>query len=111
MQQVDLGDLLAHWQHRVQAGHGVLEDHAYLRAAQLFHLLLSGGEDVGVAQADAAAGDHPRGIGNQPQDREGGGSFAGTGFTHKAQGFAALQLKVHVVDRLHNAVVGAELHT
>jgi hypothetical protein len=34
-----LGDLLAHRQHRVQAGHGFLKDHGDLVAAQLEHVL------------------------------------------------------------------------
>ena len=51
------------------------------------------------------------GVRDQAKNGEGGGGFAGAGFAYEAQRLAALQLKVHVVDRLNNAVVGAELHT
>ena len=36
-----LGDLLAHRQHRVQAGHGFLKNHGDLVAAQLAHVLVA----------------------------------------------------------------------
>ena len=51
-----LAHLLAHGQHRVQAGHRLLEDHAGHAAAQPVQRGLVGGQHLGAIQPDAAAG-------------------------------------------------------
>ena len=45
------------------------------------------------------------GIGDQPQDAQGGGGLAGAGLPHQAQGVPGLQGDVDAVDRVdHHAV-------
>jgi len=81
-----LGYLLAHAHDGVERGHGLLEDHGDVAAADGADL--SGGEGGEIAGVEEdVAGDG--GVGSeQAEDGEGGGGFAGAGFADEGEGFA-----------------------
>ena len=104
-----LGDLPAHGHGGVEAGHGVLEDHADVVAAQSLHLLFRAQQQVFALEPDVAFGDAAV-FGQQPQDGLGGDGFAAAGFAHHGHAFAGLHGHVHAADRLDGAAVGGKLH-
>ena len=84
-----LGDLLADGEHRVERGHGVLEDHSDPVPANLGHLLFGQREQVAVAEKHAPAADLPGWV-DEPQDRERGHALAGAGLADDAEDLAGL---------------------
>ena len=69
----------------------------------LLHLALAELEQVAALEADGAADDAARRIGDQAQDGERRHALAAARFAHDAQGLAALQRIGHAVDRAHRA--------
>ena len=57
-----LDELVAHRIHRVQAGHGVLEDHGHLPAPEVRHLLLRLGQHILALEGDGPADHLARGL-------------------------------------------------
>src|SRR5277367_361048 len=104
-----LGDLRADGQHRVEAGHWLLEDHRDAMAPQALHRLFAERGQLLALEADRARGD-AAGLGrDQAQDAERRHRLAAAGFAHDAQGLAARELERHAVDRAHDAVQRVEL--
>ena len=104
-----LGDLRADRQHRIEAGHRLLEDHRDAMAAQALHLLLAQRRELLALELDRARGD-AAGLGrDQAQDRERRHRLAAARFAHDAQRLAARQVERHAVDRAHHAVQRVEL--
>ena len=101
-----LGDLLPHGEHRVQGGHGVLEDHGYVLAPDLVHLGGGEVEDIPAFDHQPVALHHPGGIRHQPEDGQGGGGFACAGLPHQADGLPVAQLQVDAVEGVDDAVLG-----
>lgn len=80
------GDLGADGHDRVEGGHGLLEDHGDVAAAVAAHGGFGEGEEVCAVEVDAAC--DGCGGGEEAKQGEGGGGFAGAGFSDEAQGFA-----------------------
>ena len=102
-----LDDLVAHREHRVQRGHGLLEDHRDLSAAYPHQLLLGHlqevpGRDAGLAveaveHLAVAAFDE---VGGQQADHgERGHRLAASGFADEAEGLPRLDVEAHSVHR------------
>ena len=111
-----LDDLVADGEHRVQRGHGLLEDHRDVPAAHLHPLLLGQPQQVarrGVgprveAEQDlavAALGEVRR---QQADHRQGGDGLAATRFAHQAEGLPRLDVEARPVHRPHRLPVGPE---
>ena len=100
MQADTFGDLLAHAHDRVQAGHGVLEDHGDVLAADLLKLRRAEAEHIVAADRDLAAFDDSGGIGHQVQQCQSRGGLACAGLADQADGLALFQLKADAVDGL-----------
>ncbi len=94
----DLGDLVVHRDHRIQGGHGILEDHRDLVAPDGPHLLFSLFQQVLPLVEDLPGDDPARRVGDQPQQPQGGGGLARPGLPHQAQGFPWPDGKVDAVD-------------
>ena len=58
----DLVQLSADAEHRVQAGHGLLKDHAHLVTADVQHFLFGGIKKIVALENDFSVGDFTRGI-------------------------------------------------
>ena len=101
-------DLTLHGEHRVQGGHGLLEDHGDLVAADVVHLLVGAVENVFAVEGDAAAFNIAVAV-QQLDNAHGGHALAGAGLTYNAQGFAGVQGIGHVVDGLDNALFRFEI--
>ena len=102
----DLGDLVAHAVDGVQTGHGILEHHGSLGAAQLAQILFLHGENGVAVQIDLALGDLGGVGGQHTEDGQGGGGFTGAGFTHQTEGLAAADGQIDTVDGLDHFAVG-----
>ena len=105
-----LSHLLADLVDRVQAGHGVLEDHGDIVAAHVLHLRLGHVEQVVPAVEHGPALDLSRRHGDEAHHGHMGDGLARTGLAHHAEGLAAVQRVGHAVDRAHHAVLGMEVH-
>ena len=102
-----LDELAGDAQDRVQRRHGVLEDHGDFAAADGTDAVFVQRREVLAAEADGAA-DNTGGIVEQADDRFRADTFARTGLTDDAQGFAGVQVEADAIDRAHRAGVGQE---
>ena len=94
--------LAADAQHRIEGGHGLLEDHGDLLAPDFLQLPLAHFGDVRPLVADFAAGD-PAGLLQQAQDGAEGLALAAARLAHQAEGLPLEDLEgdaVHGADGL-----------
>ena len=103
-----LDNLVAHAVDGVERGHGLLEDHRDLPAADLLHLGLRGGEEVLAVEGDRAAG-HMAGLLEQSHDGERRHGLARAGLAHHGEDLAALEVEGHAVDGADHALARGEL--
>jgi hypothetical protein len=108
-----LGDLLADGEDRVQAGHGLLEDHRDFIAAYAPHFGL--GQRQQIQRLAGAVGEHrlAADLGGcrarqQAHQREAGHRLAGAGLADQRGGLAGADAEAHVGDRADQAFVGVE---
>jgi len=73
--------LVSHGKDRIQARHGLLEDHGDLVAAQVAHRVVVQSGQVAVLEKDLPFHD-PAGRGHQPHDGQGGDALAAPRFPH-----------------------------
>ena len=108
VQDEGLHHLTADGEDRVERGHGLLEDHADLFAADAAHL--GGGEpdEVLSEQRDIAADDLGGG-GQQAHDREGGDALAGAALADDAQGASLFDREGDAVHGADHAFFGVEV--
>ena len=95
---------------RVQRGHGVLEDHGDVVAADLLHLSFGHLEQRLAAVADVAALDASRGHVDETHDGERGHGLAASGLADHAEGLSTVEGVAHAVDGLDHAVLRVEVH-
>ena len=107
MDKQRLGQLLADGIDGVQAGHGVLEDHADLCSAELPFFFLAHGQNVLTFEGDGAF-HHPPGRLEQAHNGIGLHALAGARLAHDAHDLSVVQLIGNAVDRLHLAHRGEE---
>ncbi|OPZ42181.1 MAG: hypothetical protein BWY94_02198 [Actinobacteria bacterium ADurb.BinA094] len=92
-------------EYRVQAGHGVLEDHRDVAAAHLADLALLQGEEVAALELDAPAhggvGRHAR----QTQDRRRRHALAAPGLADEPDQLARRDREAHLVDGAHGPLL------
>jgi hypothetical protein len=97
--------------HRVQGGHGILEDHGHLVAAYLLHGLFALLKEVLALIIDAAGGYYARRIGHEAHNGESRRRLAGAGLSHQAKGLALFKHEGEVLHGMHDAVLRAVLYT
>ena len=107
VQADDLHDLVADGVHRVQAGHGVLEDDGDLVAADLAEVLLLHVLDL-VAVEPHLAAHQLTGVSGQAHNGVGGDRLTGAGLAHNAQNIALIHGKGNAVQCLYFARRGEE---
>ena len=110
MQGHHLGDLVAHGHQRVQSGHGVLEDHGDLLAADAAHLLFRQLQQILSIQDDLAVQDLRGRVGQDAQDGFGDGGLARAGLAHQAQAPAPLDFQGNAVHRVDHRAGGGVNH-
>ena len=103
-----LRKLPLHREHRVQGGHGLLENDGNLIAADMIHLAHGNLREI-LSIKDDLTGVHIAIAIQQPQNTHGGDGFAGTGLTHHTQSLARLDGIGNTIDRLHNAAAGLKI--
>ena len=111
VQHQRLDDLLPHREHGIERGHGFLEDHGDLAAADLPELVGSLVEEFTPLEEDFTAGPE-FGIGGQePQDGHGGDGLAGTGFSHQGHRAVPGDVEADALEGLERlALLHAEGH-
>src|SRR5215471_13975244 len=114
MKRCSLRDLVADAKHRVEAGHGLLEDHRNVAPAQgtqgLFGQLRKV-YDRALArpEPDGTCYDASRRVRDEPHDGKARHRLARPGFADDRQRFSSAYRKRDVVDRLHESVVRHEM--
>ncbi len=91
-------DLEAHGEGRVQAGHGLLKDHAHAIASERADPRLLEREEVGPAEQDTARLDAARRRGQQPHQRHRGDALAATRFADETDRLARSERERDVLD-------------
>ena len=103
-----LGDLILHRVEGIQAGHGILEDHADLIAAHLAELARAHLRHLAVIEADGIGVD-VRVVGKQAHDGHHGHALARAGLAHDAQRLARVQVEGNIAHGLHAAHADVEV--
>ncbi|MNX03064.1 hypothetical protein D3C86_326320 [compost metagenome] len=110
-----LGDLVPGREHRVQGGHGLLEDHGHVRAAHIAHDALAGIGQVdhgaiAPAQGHAALSDASAAMFHQAHERQRRHRLARTRFAHDGQGFAPVHMERQIAHGFDRALRTHETH-
>ena len=100
-----LPNLVPYGHNRVEAGHGVLEDHGDLAAPVLAHLLRRQTQQVRPIEEDLAGDNLSRRVGDQTHNAAGQGGLACAGLPHQTQGFPLAQGDVRMGQGLDHAVL------
>lgn len=90
-------ELIADGEQGIEAGHGLLEDHAHFLAPHLSELTGGHAQQFLTAELDAAAADSAV-FRQQSHDRKGGNAFAAAAFAHHAKRFVFMDLKGNIPD-------------
>src|SRR5579884_202148 len=93
-----LGNLRANGHRGIETGHGILENHANLAAANPAHLAFRQAQQVFILKKDATADVLARRLGNQAHDRESGHAFAAATLADHTDSFARLHREAHAID-------------
>ena len=101
-------DLPPDREHRVQARRRLLEDHRHPPSADVAHPRLGQGEQLGVAEADAAGGD-PAGLGQEAHQRECGHALAAARLADDRERLPPRHVEVDAVERAHDPAAAVEL--
>ena len=104
-----LANLVPDREHRVERGHGLLEDHGDAIATNSAHLGCGQLHQIAPFEHDLATDDAPRWIRHQAQQRERGDGFAAARFAHQGQRFAGVDAEAHAIDRARDAGPGEEV--
>ena len=95
--------LVADLEYRIEGSHRVLEDHAVLIAAELFHLCLGEIPDVHTVEDDGAIYDLSGLCRHEPHHGGTCDALSGTGLTDDPHGRALTQAEAYTIDGLGNA--------
>src|SRR5499425_2835385 len=109
VQAQGLGDLLAAGEYGVERGHGLLEDHGDLFAADLPHPVGGHVHEVLAAVEDLALHALARRLRDQLHHGERRHRLAAAGLAHHAQRLALLDVEVHAIHGAHHAFVREEV--
>jgi hypothetical protein len=105
-----LGDLFAHGPYRAQAGHGVLEHHGDVGAADAAQARLGQAQQILSIEQDAAGADARGGLRQQAQHGAAQHALAAAGLAHQAQGLARDHVKTHAAAGDDRSGWSAEAH-
>ena len=95
-------------EHRVQRGHGVLEDHGDLVPPDVRQLFGGESQDVGARKPDLPTEDLTGRAWDEPEDGRSGNTLAATRLPDDPEGSARVDLKGHTVHCVEESVLGLE---
>ena len=107
VQNEQLRDLLADGQHRIEAGHRLLEDHGDVVAPDLLHRLLGKRQQVAPLQRDPPL-DAAGAAGEQAHDRQRGDALARAGFPDDGERLLRVDVEADVAEDLAPAAARVE---
>ena len=102
--------LLTHTQNRVERSHGFLKNHRNLFGSQVAHGLRVCLHQILALKPNLAIGNATGRHGQQLHDGHGCHTFTAARFAHHAQRFTAVDVKVHTIDCMQNAVIGIKMN-
>src|SRR5215212_6575324 len=103
-----LGDLASDLHRWVQRGHGVLENHRYLRAPDVLHLLLAELQDILLPEEDLPSPHDGVGLRVEAHDALGRNRLSRAGLPDYGEGLAPSQIERNAPHRLDLSRIGAE---
>src|SRR5215468_7355954 len=104
-----LGELTANRQHRVQGGHGLLEDHGDLPASHAAHLLLGERQQIASLEEDLPPDDAPGGLRDQAHDAERAHALAAARLADEGHRLALADVPRDAIDGPDHAPARQEL--
>jgi len=104
-----LGDLVADREDRVQGGRRLLEDHRDRGPADALQFPLGQAEEIAPLEQHSAAGDPPRRLRHEAEDRKCGHALAAARLADDAQHFSRVEVEGHAVDRNEAPPFGRQL--
>ena len=110
MRDQRLHDLEPDRQHRIQARHGFLKNHADIPAAALPHGVIGELQQVDAIEQNLAADDAAGLLGKQSEYGQDGDGFAAAALSHQCHDLAAPDRKACPVDRADAALPRGKLH-
>ena len=99
----DVGHLSAYGIHRIEAGHGFLENHGYVPPADGLHIFFGNTEELPAAEMDGPFQLRLISAGEKAGHRKGGHGFAASRFAHKAHDLPRFHREIHIVKDGHRA--------
>ena len=105
MQAEYFAQLMTNGEHRVQAGHRILEDHGDLIAADFAHFLHGKRQNILSLEVDLAL---QTGF-VQPHDRHGCLGLTAAGLAHDAQGFTGVNIKSDAIQDLSRTIIAVKV--
>jgi hypothetical protein len=103
-----LRDLLPAGEHRVQARHRLLEDHAHLVATDVAHLGVVPAQQILAVEQDLAVDDLPRAL-DEPHDRQARDALPAAGLADDAERLSMADLEGHAIDGFDRPVPREEM--
>ena len=102
-------DLITDAEHRIEAGHRILQDDRNAAAADLPHLSFGFPEQIVSVEADRAACDPGVGLRHQPQNGQRGHGFAAARLADDTETSPGIQLETDAVDGLVDAAAAVQM--
>ena len=102
-------DLVPHGKHRVEAGHGLLENHGNFIAPDLPHPLFRQLAEVLPTVEDLPVDDAARGVLDEPENGKGGHRLAAAALPHDGQGLPVPEGEVQAVHRGDHPFLGVKV--
>ena len=93
MESQDVANLTTYFEDGVEGGHGFLEDHGDIVAANFTHGGFAEFEHVLASEENAVGFDAAWGLGDESHDGEGGDAFAAAAFADEGEGFASVHFE------------------
>src|SRR5215204_7457759 len=103
-----LGDLASDLHGRVQRGHGVLENHRYLRTPDVLHLFLAELHEIPPVEEDLAAPNDGVGLRVEADDALGRNRLSRARLSDYGEGLATSQVERNPPHRLDLSLISAK---
>jgi hypothetical protein len=104
-----VGNLKAHGENRIEAGHRLLENHRDLIAPNAAHLPRGEGGEVLIAKINAIAQNLAGRLWYEPENRQRGHRFTTAGLAHHTEGLTGIEGIAHAIDRFDYPFRGVKM--
>ena len=102
----DVRHLGADGENRIEAGHGLLENHGYVPSPHFYHTFPTKPQKLPPAEADGAVQLCLASAGEESGNGKGGHGFSAARLTYQAHDFPLPHLQVHIMEDGNHALLG-----